>query len=534
MLQSWRAGEARSANWEAPAPCRADGSVLFFEQLWANGRRAGRSRYPKDGWLRIARPAIETNRVDGVLSYRESFVMTNAADRAMLATMNPEDLEYASLCLVNMWAFSRRIVRGYDKETGRLSFTSPPAWSSWWLAWSEKSSIVAFENVRGAFTDPGDWFYDVAAKKILYRPLPGEAIAGFEAVAPVAKISSVIRFDGDYAKGRFVSDIAFRDISFAHSAATKPWKVSYTDDVKPGDYGEGPTETWAYQAAVNYDAMIFAKGVRNLEFDSCKVRHTGNWAIRFESGCMSNRVVNCDFSDLGAGGVWMGSRLDCRGNGSKIERKILRPDRPDSTAFNLVSNCTVTTAGLFNPEATGIIIGHCSDTKVVHNDIHDIYYTGISCGFVWGYAGSVAQRNEIAYNLVYDLGKGTMGDMSGIYTLGTSYGTRVHHNVIHDVKCFGVGGHGLYTDEGTEGVVMEDNIVWNTTNGAFHQHYGVDNCIRNNVFGQNEGYESVWLGSVEKKDVLCSIHFCNNILKCSKSSVFIFFDQHINMGMCIY
>jgi len=498
--------------WEAPAPCRKDGSVIFFEQLWTNGRRAGRSRYPKDGWLRIAEPALETNRVDGTLSYRESFVLTNAADRAVLATMRPGDLEYASLGLVNIWAFSRRIVRGYDKETGRLSFTSPQDWSSWWLAWSEKSSIVAFENVRGAFTDPGDWFYDVAAKKLLYRPIPGETIAGFEAIAPVAKMSSVVRFDGDYANGRFVGDIAFRDISFAHSAATKPWKVSYSNDLKPGDYGEGPTETWAYQAAVNYDAMIFANGVRNLEFDSCWLGHTGNWAIRFGSGCMSNRVVNCDFSDLGAGGVWMGSRLDCRGNGSKIERKILYPDRPDSTAFNLVSNCTVSAAGLFNPEATGIIIGHCSDTKVVHNDIHDIYYTGISCGFVWGYAGSVAQRNEIAYNLVYDLGKGTMDDMAGIYTLGASYGTRVHHNVVHDVRCFGVGGHGLYTDEGTEGVVMEDNIVWNTTNGAFHQHYGVENYIRNNVFGQNDGYESVWLGAVERKGVACSVHFCNNIV----------------------
>src|SRR5678815_714683 len=125
--------------------------------------------------------------------------------------------------------------------------------------------------------------------------------------------------------------------------------------------------------------------------------------------------------------------------------------------------------------------------------IRDRYYTAISLGWTWGYGEALGGGNVIEHNHVHHVGKPSdepepiLSDMGGIYTLGKQAGTVVRFNRFHDVAATKYGGWGIYYDEGTSDLVSEYNVVYRTSHGGFHQHYGKDNIFRNNIiaFGRD-------------------------------------------------
>jgi hypothetical protein len=132
--------------------------------------------------------------------------------------------------------------------------------------------------------------------------------------------------------------------------------------------------------------------------------------------------------------------------------------------------------------ASGTLILQSGTNTIANNAIHDVYYTAIASGWTWGYTPNPCWANIIEYNQLWQIGQGRRSDLAGVYILGPQLGTIVRNNLVHDVRCHQYGSCGLYTDEGCTGALIENNVAYRCQSAEFHQHFGADKLVQNNVF----------------------------------------------------
>jgi len=441
-----------------------------FQQLFVNGARRMRPRLPKQGFFWI----------DGLIDARFTGAweetVAHGADRFIYKAddLKPwHNLHDVQAVVVTLWMSLHMQIQSLD-PVKRLVIFDRNSGTRMSDDFANKGAPYYVENVFEALVDPGEWYLDRPSGKLYYLPLPGETPQTAEVIAPC--LTEVLRLEGASLAKSPVQCLRFEGLTFRHSEWFLPaGNASY------------------HQGAFEAPGAVALRNARHCRFARCTFENLGASAVELVDACREIEIAGCTMRDLGAGAV-------------KIRPACER---------NTVTDCRIHHGGKTYHGADAILIGDAGGNQVVHNEIHHFYHVGVSAGRVWGYGESKAYGNVIEYNHIHDIGQGFLSDLAGIYTLGPSPGTRIRYNRIHDLRRRGYGAFGIYLDDGTCSVLVENNLVYRSQSGGFHQTTGKDNVVRNNIFALNE---ELWIHRV-----LSELHpaatFEKNIVYFAKGTV---------------
>ncbi len=424
---------ARGHLWQVELPAVREGA-WYFRELFVNGVRRQRARSPNSGFYHVV----------GKIALGTPSHFTYHAGDIQAEWAKEPGVEVIGLA---HWGEYRLHIARVDAASHTVTLSG--ACQSYATS---KNPRFWVENTFDALDEPGEWYLNRRSGVLYYWPKPGENLKRSEVVAP--RLNSLIRFQGDAAARRTVHDITLRGFTAAYT----DWSLTRKGYVD-------------LQASYDIPAAVEAVGADRCALEMCRLIHLGQYAVEFHRGSKDNRVIGCDMSDLGGGGVKLGD--------PKIPSS-----KEEATAGNLIRDNHIHDIGNVYAPGVGVWIGQSSNNTVSHNEINDTFYSGISAGWTWGYGPSAAHGNVIEFNKIYNIGRGLLSDMGCIYTLGIQPGTVERNNICHDITRYrkGYGGWGIYTDEGSSDILIKNNLVYRTEDGGFLQHYGAHNTVVNNIF----------------------------------------------------
>jgi hypothetical protein len=362
--------------------------------------------------------------------------------------------------------------------TGPTGFSQAHAGESGFIA----GNRYLVDNVQDALTLPGQWFLDRSTTPwtLTYLANSGENPNTDLVIVPQlaqALVASNLQY------------VTFRGLTFEHDNYTIPPAGHVSVELEP--------DISAAVSFQNSQHIIFDSGIvtqtsgSGLEMIPCIDSSSPAYCISVNSNAVvaNNLIENSAFYDIGVLGVRIGNPYVPANTDANV---------PQSTT---VQNNVVEGYGRTIPASFGIGQGMGHDNLYTHNDVYDGYHCAISTSQGIGDAtrpsGIGNANNVISFNHVYNLLQGIMNDggsvrIDGGNSVFTAAGNKVLNNRIHDVTDAGImdsngyGGNGVYLDNSTGLVDVENNLVYRVSGFPIYTPHGPAlpgdaNIIKNNI-----------------------------------------------------
>jgi hypothetical protein len=429
-IEGWRREEDGSCSAAAAAP--------GFRQLYVNGRRGVRARWPGAGeFLRVVRWEVENDRQDA----RERVfrhVEVRAEDAARLAAV--EQLAAVEMVINKHWDQSRLRIESYevDGDRARIVPMARERGQEETMYWPnrEPGQVFYFENARAFLEEPGEWYWDAAAERVYYMPRAGEDMEHAEVIAP--RLERLLEIRGTVEQP--VSGIEFRGLHFEHTT----W-------LRPSEEGRVGMQGGFARGQGFVPPGIYLEHAHRVRFEGNVFRHMGGSGIAFHMGTQANELIGNEISDISGAGIIVYQRL--------WEHN---PPEHEKSRGDIIRHNRITRVGLDYTGSAGILATFTDGLIIENNELSHMPYTAISVGWGWTDKPTALRANAIRRNHIHHVMQ-LHDDGAGIYTLSRQPGTVIEENYLHDIARSRWAGSyeiaAIYLDEQTSGVTVRNNVI---------------------------------------------------------------------------
>ncbi|MGW1215974.1 RICIN domain-containing protein [Streptomyces sp. NPDC002499] len=462
---------------------------LDFRQLYVNGVRATRARYPDVGSNFQLQGSDKTAQVLKVLSSQMA---------------NWDHFGRVEMVLQLQWAENYLRLKSYttsgglasvsiqDHEAGILFQRPYPLLSN--------GSPLHFENAHEFLTEPGEFYLDKDAQTLYYLPRAGETMTS--ATVQVPTLETLFDIKGDSLNSP-VHNLQFSGITFTQTN----WTEASDNGLLNGQGGNYniSADPSNKQYVNRPPAGVYAANADNLSFTGNTFTKMGSTALDLHHGVHNSAVTGNVVQDIAGNGITVGKFSDPDVEYHTVYNPPASPAGED--AREVVSGVTITN-NLINRTGqdylgtAGINAGFVHGTTIDHNDISDSPWAGISLGWGWQSAANAEGDNSVSYNRIGNVVT-QLCDTAGIYHLSNDPGTVINNNYIHDVvrtpTACSSGAGGIYLDEGSSNMTVANNVLSHTDDFIIRNVNGPnvtlsDNTTTGTAVMQASGLQSAYQG----------------------------------------
>ena len=451
---------------------KAEGVDGLFRQLYVNGKKAIRARFPN----------LKSNgdhnffRLNKVDSAGSAFLLNNSD----IGETNWKNQNKIEIHLMIAWAESilrldsiqgRGNVSRYvpqQPERGKLFRRKYPMLGTAFMSDPPKQQVYYLENAYEFIDAPGEWYLDETTGTVYYKAREGENMGTANVVAP--NINTLFSILGKDTKTK-VGYMEFDGLHFAHSNYLRPSEEGFLD-LQAGMFNIEVMEENGRLGSNKFllwrpDAGFRVENAHHMKIRNCTFTQMAANGLDMVSGTNDDLVEGNVFYEIGANGIMLGKFSQDSLTEIHIPYNPTDKDEistRDTLRYNLITNVTNEHQG-----AVGIGAGYPRYVVIENNEVSYTNYSGISVGYGWTKSETAMTNNKINKNNIHHISR-LLCDSGPIYTLSNQgTGSEIKENYLHDYGASEWSDYWvlpIYLDEGSSGFTVENNSYKNSPSGV--------------------------------------------------------------------